>query len=303
MSFDFSRLNYPSQQSRPVDPIEIFQSSAVSDENINDLWLAQGDALREWNEDREQSDVAVVLNTGAGKTLVGLLIAQSLVNETQGQVVYACSSIQLVKQTAEKAKGYGLPVTTYFHGRFSRDDYYHRAQAACITTYQALFNGKTRFRTDDVVAAIFDDAHTAEHILRDQFSLSISSVEMQDVYLQIAALFQPYHTTVGLGSRYEEIVEGESSRQFLIHPSELRRNVAELRRILRQADLSSFIDTMFSWEYIVLLGIHSRSRRPLLPLDFLRRGNSYPSRCSGFHSAVFQRWSKASVFVCNDELA
>ena len=61
-----------------------------------------------------KSDVAVVLNTGAGKTLVGLLIAQSLVNETRRQVVYACSSIQLVEQTATKAEGYGLPAATYF---------------------------------------------------------------------------------------------------------------------------------------------------------------------------------------------
>ena len=63
---------------------------------------------------RDKDDVAVVLNTGAGKTLVGLLIAQSLVNETKRQVVYACSSIQLVEQTATKAEGYGLqaPRTT-----------------------------------------------------------------------------------------------------------------------------------------------------------------------------------------------
>ncbi len=39
-------------------------------------WLAQGDALRDWHEHRDLTDVGVVLNTGAGKTLVGLLIAQ-----------------------------------------------------------------------------------------------------------------------------------------------------------------------------------------------------------------------------------
>ena len=83
MSFDFSRLNVASQQPRPEDPIVIFQGAAITDGNINDLWLGQGDALREWHAHRDERDVAVVLNTGAGKTLVGLLIAQSLVNETQ----------------------------------------------------------------------------------------------------------------------------------------------------------------------------------------------------------------------------
>ena len=32
-------------------------------------------------ENREAKDVGVILNTGAGKTLVGLLIGQSMVNE------------------------------------------------------------------------------------------------------------------------------------------------------------------------------------------------------------------------------
>ena len=104
MSFDidFAKIPANSQPPKPIHPIELFQTSAVTDGNINDLWLAQGDALREWDAYRGDKDVAVVLNTGAGKTLVGLLIAQSLVNETQRQVVYACSSIQLVEQTAEK---------------------------------------------------------------------------------------------------------------------------------------------------------------------------------------------------------
>ena len=195
MSFDidFSKIPAHRRQTKPVHPIELFQASAVTDGNINDLWLAQGDALREWHDHRTDKDVAVVLNTGAGKTLVGLLIAQSLVHETQRQVVYACSSIQLVEQTAEKARGYGLPVTTYHGNEFSPDGQYQRAEAPCVTTYQALFNGKTRFRSDDIAAVVFDDAHTAEHILRDHFSLSIVRSEMEEAYSQIAALFQPYH--------------------------------------------------------------------------------------------------------------
>ena len=103
MTFDFSKLNVTGQQAKPTDPIEIFQGAAITDGNINDLWLGQGDALRAWYANRDKDDVAVVLNTGAGKTLVGLLIAQSLVNETRRQVVYACSSIQLVEQTAHQS--------------------------------------------------------------------------------------------------------------------------------------------------------------------------------------------------------
>ena len=248
--FDFSKIPAHSQQTKPIDPIDIFQASAVTDGNINDLWLAQGDALREWNDHRDAKDIAVVLNTGAGKTLVGLLIAQSLVHETQRQVVYACSSIQLVEQTADKARGYGLPVTTYHSREFSPDGLYQRAEAPCVTTYQALFNGRSRFSSDDISAVIFDDAHTAEHILRDQFSLSIARSEMEEAYWQIVALFQPYHQSVGSASTYAEVTEGESSAIFWVPPFEVRRNVEELRRTLLAADLSQHISTMFPWEHI-----------------------------------------------------
>src|ERR1700690_3052685 len=101
MEFDFTRLKPLKSDTNPIDPIEIFRKVKISDQNINDLWLAQGDALRKWHDNRQQKDISIVLNTGAGKTLVGLLMAQSLVNETKGKVLYICSSIQLVEQTAE----------------------------------------------------------------------------------------------------------------------------------------------------------------------------------------------------------
>ena len=140
--------------------------------------------MREWRNHRDTADVGIVLNTGAGKTLVGLLIAQSLVNDMARSVLYACSSIQLVEQTEEKARGYGLNVTTYHRGHFSNDAY-QRGAAPCITTYQALFNGKTVFKSHDIAAVIFDDAHTAEHVLRDQFSLNVSRNIMPQTYFGI----------------------------------------------------------------------------------------------------------------------
>ena len=250
MDFDFGKIKLPSDKDRPVDPIKIFRSLAVTDTNINDLWLGQGDALREWNNHRDEDDVAVVLNTGAGKTLVGLLIAQSLVNETRRQVVYACSNIQLIEQTARMSKGYGLTLATYHSGKFSQQELYFRAEAPCVTTYQALFNGKSRLASHDISAVILDDAHTAEHILRDQFSLHITRAEMPDTYESIVALFQPYYKAIGVSSSYAELRAGKSKRQFLIPPFEMRSNSENLRHLLLNANLSVSINTKFSWEHI-----------------------------------------------------
>lgn len=246
---DFSKISAKKREQPPIDPIEIFHKAKISDPNINDLWLAQGDALREWHASRDEADIGVVLNTGAGKTLVGLLIAQSLVNETRAQVLYACSSIQLVEQTAEKAAGYGLSVSTYFGGNFS-NDLFHQGKAPCITTYQALFNGRSRFFREDISAVIFDDAHAAEHLLRDHFSLQIAKGVFPAQYSEIIELFRGYHRDIGKGPSYDELSDAASGKLFLIPPFILQTQIHELLRILGEARLSEATATTFAWAHL-----------------------------------------------------
>src|SRR5580704_10276916 len=251
MPIDFTKISRAKPGKRPVDPIELFQSLKVNDPAVNDLWLAQGDALRQWHARRGDADIAVVLNTGAGKTLVGLLCAQSLVNETNEKVLYACSSIQLVEQTAAKARGYGLEPATYFQGRFDNDHLYHRGLAPCITTYQALFNGKSRFFRDDPSAVIFDDAHAAEHLLRDQFTLRISRNSFPDLFSQISQLFSEYFTSVGIGVGYAELLDGrDAGKHWFVPPFAVRQQFGELKRLLLSAKLTDVTETLFSWEHL-----------------------------------------------------
>jgi len=247
---DLSSLIKVAASKRIVEPIELFQSLSVQDKAVNDLWLAQGDALRKWHENRHKSDVTIALNTGAGKTLVGLLVAQSLVNETRKGVVYACSSIQLVEQTAAKAKGYGLPVTTYFKGEYS-NNLFHSCEASLITVYQALFNGKSVFAGEDLAAIVFDDAHTAQHIIQDQFTLSITRKDMPDTYKEIAAMFRPYFESIGNGVSYRESLKnGEGNVSWLVPPFEVHRNLSSLQQSLLNAGLDERLSTMFVWPHI-----------------------------------------------------
>jgi hypothetical protein len=247
---DFTKLAPVKRAPRFTDPIALFQSLRVTDAAINDLWLAQGDALREWNEHRTLHDIAIVLNTGAGKTLVGLLIAQSLVNETQGHVLYACSSIQLIEQTALKAKGYGVDVTTYFQGNFS-NTLYHQGQAPCITTYQALFNGLSRFPNDQPTAVIFDDAHTAGHLLRDQFTLTIAHDKYPSQFSSLVDLFRAYFARIRQEMGYLETrdrADGRTSR--FVPPFAVREQFGEIQRLLLEAQLGNNVSTKFAWAHL-----------------------------------------------------
>ncbi len=250
MPINFGKIAAPKPAKRPTDPIEIFQTLRVTDRAINDLWLAQGDALRTWDKDRLLKDTAIVLNTGAGKTLVGLLMAQSLVNETNGHVVYACSSIQLVEQTAAKALGYGLEVTTYFKQLFD-NHLYQQGLAPCVTTYQALFNGKSKFFRENLAAIVFDDAHAAEHLIRDHFTLRISRGAFPNLFARVYELFRSYYDRIGKGVGYSEILsKQDSGTSWFLPPFALNEQLSELQRLLVSANLSDSIETLFAWEHL-----------------------------------------------------
>ena len=249
MSFEFSKLKATPREQRLTDPVVLFQRLRVTDTSINDLWLAQGDALRAWNQSRTEPDVSISLNTGAGKTLVGLLIAQSLVNEMRSLVLYACSSIQLVEQTAKKAEGYGLPITSYVKGAFS-NNLASKGEAVCLTTYQALFNGKSIFFNREIAGVVFDDAHAAEHLLRDHFSLHIEKKRFGSVYSQIVAEFSGYFHSIGLSSTFDEIASGSGNRLLMIPPFEVKRAQAAISKCLRESTVPNDDTTTFAWAHL-----------------------------------------------------
>src|SRR5260370_42687065 len=114
---DFASFRKPDQKGRPGDPREIFKRRPSGEGAANDLWQGQAEALGSWF-DHEKNETLILLNTGAGKTIIGLLIAQSYVNQGVRNVVYACSTIDLVHQTAREAKKLGLAVTCRFGGKF-----------------------------------------------------------------------------------------------------------------------------------------------------------------------------------------
>jgi len=178
-----------------------------------------------------------------------MLIAQSLVNETNSSIMYACSSIQLVRQTATMAEGYGLPVTTYFKGEFS-NALANQGIAPCLTTYQALFTGKSKFFKREIAGIVFDDAHTAESIMRDAFTLHIARDNASDLYLLLAREFADYFRSVGMVTSYEDIVEREKTGLLLVPPFEVRKSFETIRKLLHDSTVPTETKTLFAWDHL-----------------------------------------------------
>jgi hypothetical protein len=258
----------------PTDPIELFNSLKINPKStVQELWHPQGQALREWHEHRSEADTLFELNTGAGKTLLGAIAAQSIVHETEGgKVLYVCATNQLVEQTASKASEYGFAVSTYMSGQWTGDAY-HRGDGVAITNYHAVLNGRSIFRNEDVAAVVFDDAHTAHDVVREQFTLTVDRSRYPKVYESIAALTRPYFESVRRQHGFDAVVQARDTGTVLLVPTFVSTSLhKDVEALLLGTDLDSG-PLGFPWQHLrdhleqclVLIDAGAVSITPWLP--------------------------------------
>src|SRR5207245_2436610 len=85
----------------PESPEALFRELRPRDPNIRDLYLRQGELLRKYSETANGvRDVALELQTGSRKTLVGFLISEFRRRSFGHRVAYLCPNVQLAKQAA-----------------------------------------------------------------------------------------------------------------------------------------------------------------------------------------------------------
>lgn len=209
---DFNKLKTKKKKGKAIEPSEIFRR-LPKPPGINDLYTSQAEVLHAWFENRQVRDTVLKLHTGGGKTLVGLLMAQSTLNETSEPVLYLASTVQLVNQTVDKAKAIGINAVAYERGRPLNDDFVN-ANAIMIGTYKALFNGRSKFglRGDALPqkasAVILDDAHAAFSVVRESFTLDIKSEEDRDRYESLAGLFRKAFKETDKIGTFDDIIDG-----------------------------------------------------------------------------------------------
>ncbi|TIS90604.1 DEAD/DEAH box helicase family protein [Mesorhizobium sp.] len=257
---DFSKLTRPKSTAAPIDPIEIFKKTPNLGDAPNDLWKGQAEALTLWHKGRSLADNVVILNTGAGKSIVGVLIAQSLVNEEIGPVVYACSTIDLAKQTERECERIGLKFTSRISGAFS-NDLFATGKAFCITTYAALFAPITGFTKERAPAAVvFDDAHVSERLIRDALTLHISKTDYSALYGDLIDVVRPEFEALGKGQHLNFILEDVGQAGVtLCPPATAFRHRAEIIEMLKKHDYknkeSLFFPVVHLYEHIGMCAI------------------------------------------------
>ena len=248
---DFSKIGSSTKKQAQTDPIKIFEALPSLPGTPNDLWRGQDKAITGWNTVRVNNDILISLNTGAGKTIVGLLIAQSLVNEGIENVVYLCSTIDLVEQTAKEAERIGMPHTTRIRSGFT-NDLFQTGKAFCITTYAALFNGHSAIRNRHFPGAIiFDDAHVAEGLIRGAFTLTVNRKNHDEMFKEIAALFRPHFKELNVLMRFEDSLTSEHRATSFVAPRGLYERAEQLREIFVRYEARNHDDFKYPYAHLI----------------------------------------------------
>ena len=85
---DFSKHIKGNQGAKKINPIEIYDTLDRKS-GAGPLRPCQTRILNEWyNSNQNDRDLIIKLHTGAGKTLIGLLIALSYLNQGKGPALY-----------------------------------------------------------------------------------------------------------------------------------------------------------------------------------------------------------------------
>jgi len=176
-------------------PAALFHDLSDRADSIKYLWAHQKELLDAYSGGHlDSSDVALELPTGAGKTLVGLLIAEFRRRAYGERVAYMCPTRQLVRQVGAQAESYGIPANV-FVGR--QRDYdpaafasFQQGELTAVTTYSSVFNVNPRIDRANVL--IFDDAHSSETYLTGMWSLDIEREDNLKLFNAIVGLFREW---------------------------------------------------------------------------------------------------------------
>ncbi|EJF51011.1 DEAD/DEAH box helicase [Enterococcus sp. C1] len=190
-----------------TDPEKIYDTLDRSTEK-GPLRPEQIEILNKWYSERSNDENTILkLNTGKGKTIIGLLILLSKMNSLNKPVLYMCPNNFLVEQTVAQAKQFGIKTCTIGTDRQLPMEYIN-AESILVITSQYMFHGYSKFEDDrfstDCGAIVIDDSHAVIDNIRQSMKFLITKNKSELVYNKFLSLFEEPMKKQGLGT-FEDI--------------------------------------------------------------------------------------------------
>jgi len=229
MGFDFNRVS--SIKSKPndsgwSDPVSFFYK--LTHPEIKDLYPVQRDILQSWYAELKKgnNDKIVSLSTGGGKTLIGLMVAESIRREKDGKVLYICPNNYLGKQTVEEGSKYGIKTASYLGSKWEDKELFLDNESICVTNYAAVFNSRSIFRDLEIKGIIFDDAHLSLDLLDEQFTIRVDDGEL---IIKITNIFKSSEV---IKEKIDSIQGGDPLSLIMIPPLEWHKQSETIKTLL-----------------------------------------------------------------------
>ncbi|MBF8264207.1 MAG: Rad3-related DNA helicase [Dehalococcoidia bacterium] len=244
-------------------------------QKFKELWPPQAYVLGKYSEEfKDKPDVAIELPTGAGKTLISLLIAETW-RSAGKKVAILSANKTLARQMLAETRELGIPAVLMegkaeqIPSKDKRD--YQRAGKIAVMNYWVYFNQNPVVDPADLL--VLDDAHLAEHCLHSLWSVEISRFEHKDLFkalvtelvnrfpeyvvLQDALSDETPPTTapellsfidqVNVASRLKEIIDASS---LLKTNMDLKFRWSRMRNSLNESNIYLSLDSIWIRPYV-----------------------------------------------------
>ena len=249
------------------------------------LWAHQADILRDYLHHQNDPDLAIELPTGAGKTLVGMLIGEWRRRTFGERVVYLCPTLQLARQAVADARSAGIaPVDlTGSNRNWDPNDEltYVQAGSIAVAHYGAIFNSNSHLGNAELL--IFDDAHAAAGSIADTWT-----VRFEDGTLGYQQLLQLLGPGLPAGSA-DRLLLGDPDPKtradaYLVDPAVVAANRPQMVAVIDTLAPSS--RARYGWQKVrdslaaccVFVGADEVIVRPLLPPTFTHSAFTDPKQ-------------------------
>lgn len=206
----------------------------------------QSQVWSKWFERRDESNLIIKMNTGGGKTVVGLLILKSCLNEGKYPAAFICPDKYLVKQVLDAAKELGIEATND-----ARSHRFISGKAILVANIYKLVNGRSVFGVGDegskisIASLVIDDAHACIDTVEDQFTAEIPA--SSQAYNELYDLFRPaLHEQCQ--TKAFEIESGDATNYMQVPYWVWQERIAEVSAILFEHKSEPFLE--FVWPLI-----------------------------------------------------
>lgn len=246
MPIRWNEIN-PNKGSQLTRPREIYAS--LQGRKWGRLRPEQTEVLEAWYDRRDEPDLVLKQNTGGGKTLTGLLIAQSSLHEGVGPAVFLVPDRFLIQQVIDEANEAKIAVTTN-----ADDDQFRSSSSILVTTFHKLLNGRSAFgvrgvkRVVPLGVVVVDDAHSALNAAGGQFAASVpSSCAAYGALLSLFAADLRDQSP----KAFAEILSGDYGAPIRVPPKAVAERAEEVMSVLLPHANDAHIDTLFyPWAFV-----------------------------------------------------